>query len=173
MVDQIKIPIDENQPLVPGDKIEIVFDLFGGGLWLRAIQVAQIESNLKKKHPEWNTYSIIDNAGINGTDYIVRIEVIPWEQIPVEDRPTYTATILTPAVIAALIIGGIVTLGVSYTIYKVYGPATVIAETEHDKVLSETLGGQIKLALSGITFKHVIAAGVVFGILAAVGVLKK
>ena len=53
-----KTEIDRNEPLFPGDKIEMHFKYFGPGwLYLRAAELAAVKWTLEQKNPYWELLS--------------------------------------------------------------------------------------------------------------------
>lgn len=53
----MKLPIDKDAPLSPGDVIELKFKWLFSNLWLKAAQVAFIESRLNRKYDEFEILS--------------------------------------------------------------------------------------------------------------------
>lgn len=98
----IRTEIDKDEPLFPGDKIEMHFKPFGPAwVYLRASELALLKWQLSEKNPDW--------------------ELIAWDSVTDPDKLILTFRILGPAVseppiqhagvgmgavIAAIVIGG-------------------------------------------------------------------
>jgi len=97
----LRTEIDKDEPLQPGDVIEMHFKAFGAWVYLRAAELAVLKWQLSKKNPDW--------------------EMTAWDSTTYSDKLILTFRILEPvvsepqvqqagvgmaAVIAAIVIGG-------------------------------------------------------------------
>jgi len=90
----LRTEIDKDEPLQPGDEIEMHFKVFGPNwTYLRAAELAILQWRLEQKKPGW--------------------ELISWDSTTYPDRLVLSFRILktnpvliTAAVIAAIVIGG-------------------------------------------------------------------
>lgn len=96
----IRTEIDRNEPLQPGDVIEMHFKAFGPNwIYLRASELALLEWRLRLKNPD---YELLDWQN-PGDELILTFRI--KEQV--ETGPQIQqAAIGTAAVIAAIVIGG-------------------------------------------------------------------
>jgi hypothetical protein len=53
----MKLSIDKDAPLYPGDKVELKFKWLFSGEWLKAAQIAFVESQLKRKYDQFEILS--------------------------------------------------------------------------------------------------------------------
>ncbi len=99
----LKTEIDKDEPLFPGDEIEMHFKAFGPAwVYLRAAELAVLKWRLSEKHPD---YKLIAWDSVTYPDKLVltfRILDSPqYEKMPVQQ-----AGIGMAAVIAVIVIGG-------------------------------------------------------------------
>ncbi len=96
-----KIPISLNEPLYPGDKIEIRFSL-SGGTWRRATQWAIIENRLQKKYAQFRVtgWTLLDDG------VIAKITIITPEEAEPEIQKAGVAAAITATAIAVAVVGG-------------------------------------------------------------------
>lgn len=78
-----KIPLNPDDEVKPGDKLELVFQLYGP-TWLAAAQYAIIDDRLKKKYDNFKilNYSWDQDAGL----LTVNVEVINPADLPPETQ---------------------------------------------------------------------------------------
>jgi hypothetical protein len=62
----MKLQIDKDAPLSPGDKVELKFKWLFSGEWLKAAQVAFLESRLKRAY---NQFEILQYDMESEPDY--------------------------------------------------------------------------------------------------------
>lgn len=96
----LRTEIDRNEPLQPGDKIEMHFKAFGPNwIYLRASELALLEWRLRLKNPD---YELLEWQN-PGDELILTFRI----KEPAESGPQIQqAGIGTAAVIAAIVIGG-------------------------------------------------------------------
>lgn len=99
----LKTEIDRNEPLNPGDIIEMHFKFLGPGwLYLRAAELAILKWQLEQKNPDWEMTSW------DTTTYPDKLVL----EFLIKERPEYEipqvqkAGVVTPLIIAAIVIGG-------------------------------------------------------------------
>lgn len=96
----IRTEIDRNEPLMPGDKIEMHFKAFGPNwIYLRASELALLEWRLRLKNPD---YELLDWQN-PGDELILTFRIKDSEVVGPQIQQ---ANIGTAAVIAAIVIGG-------------------------------------------------------------------
>ena len=99
----LKTEIDRNEPLNPGDEIEMHFKFVGPNwVYLHAAEFALLEWQLKKGNPYWELKSW--DAYTDPEKLILQFMI----KAPPEDEPVqvYRAGVVTPIIIAAIVIGG-------------------------------------------------------------------
>jgi len=120
----MKFEIDKDEPLFSGDVIEMHFKYLGPNwLYLRAAELALLQGQLEKKHPNWEMLfweSLEDKLVLQ---FLVK-EPPGEAQVQVQK-----ASVVTPIIIAATVIGGGVFMWLSLDkIYKITeSPAGKIA----------------------------------------------
>jgi len=97
----LRTEIDKDEPLKPGDVIEMHFKAYGGWVYLRAAELAILKWQLSEKNPYW--------------------EMIAWDSTTYSDKIVLTFKILEPpegepepyhagvgwaAIIAVIVLGG-------------------------------------------------------------------
>ena len=97
----LKTEIDKDEPLQPGDVIEMYFKVFGGWLYLRAAELAVLKWQLGKKNPDWKM------TAWDSTTYpdmlVLTFEIL--EPVVTEMPVQQAGIITTAAVIGAVVIG--------------------------------------------------------------------
>lgn len=99
----LRTEIDRNEPLNPGDKIEMEFKCLGPGwLYLRAAELAVLKYTLDKKNPYWEL------TAWDSTTYSDKLILEFLIKEPPEEQmgQVQQAGIVTPLIIAAIVIGG-------------------------------------------------------------------
>lgn len=95
--------IDKDEPLLPGDEIEMHFKTFGPAwVYLRASELAILKWRLSEKNPDWKMIAWDHTTYPDKLVLSFRILENPeYEKMPVQE-----AGIGMAAVIAAIVIGG-------------------------------------------------------------------
>lgn len=99
----LRTEINRNEPLLPGDKIEMQFKAIGPGwLFLRAAELAVLQWNLEKENPYWEL------TAWDSTTYPDKLilEFLVKEPPTELEGQVQQAGIVTPLIIAAIVIGG-------------------------------------------------------------------
>ena len=125
----LKTEIDRDEPLNPGDEIEMHFKFVGPGwIYLRAAELAILKWQLELKNPDWEMTSWDSTTYPDKLVLEFLIKEPPEYEVPQVQK----AGIVTPLIIAAIVLGG--GLFIWLTFDKVY------------KITSSTAG---KVALAG------------------------
>jgi len=143
----LKTKILKDEPLLPGDRIELHFKFLGPNWrYLHATELALLEYKLKKKHPLWKMRSW---DAVSTPDKLV-LEYEITEPDPETTPQIQKAGFVTGSIIALTVIGGGVFLWLSLeAIYKI----------------TDSPAGQVALAGTG-------AAGFAFLIIAVILILQ-
>jgi len=114
----LKTEISKDDPLFPGDRIEMRFKLMGPNwVYVHAAELALLEWQLKRKHPYWEMTSW-DSTSDPGRLFLEFTIKGP----PVEETPEIMQAggIVTGLIIAATVIGGTAFMWLSFeAIYKI------------------------------------------------------
>lgn len=125
-----KVKIDLNEPLQPGDVIELHFNSIGL-TWLQSVQIAFLEYHVQKK---FNNFEIINWSIVDKTKIIFTIRIRQTNPVAV-----------TAAIIGAAIIGtGIIGLLLLEKAYK-------IIESPQGKIITAGIGS-IAIAVLAAVF---------------------
>jgi len=99
----LKTEISKDDPLFPGDRIEMRFKFLGPNwVYVHAAELALLEWQLKRKHPYWEMTSWDSTSDPERLILEFAIKGPPFEETP----EVVQASIITGAIIAAAIIGG-------------------------------------------------------------------
>jgi len=98
----LRTEIDKDEPLQPGDEIEMHFKAFGPGwLYLRAAELAILKWQLSRENPDWKM------TAWDSTTYpdklVLTFEIL--EPVVSEPQVQQAGVITTAAVIGAIVIG--------------------------------------------------------------------
>lgn len=128
----LRTEIDKDEPLYPGDEIEMHFKVFGPAwVYLRASELAVLKWQLSKKNPDWE---LIAWDSINYPDKLVLTFQILERPVVSGPQIQKAGVITTAAVIGAVVIG--VELFAWLVLDKIYK-------------ISESPAGKIALAGTG------------------------
>jgi hypothetical protein len=125
----VKTEIDKDEPLYPGDKIEMHFTYLGPNwVYLHAAELALLEWTLKQKNPYWEMLSWQSLEDKLILEFLIK-------EPPAElEVPVQKASFVTAAIIAAIVLGaGLFTWLSLDKIYKI----------------TESPAGQVALAGTG------------------------
>ncbi len=99
----LKTEIDRNEPLNPGDVIEMHFKFLGPNwVYLHAAELAILEWQLKQKNPYWKLNSWDSTSDVNKLILEFLIKEPPVDEAPQVQK----AGFVTPLIIAAIVVGG-------------------------------------------------------------------
>lgn len=123
----LRTEIDKDEPLFPGDKIEMHFEPFGPGwLYLRAAELAMLKWTLERQNPYWEleSWQSLDNKLV--------LEFLVLDSPTEFEGQVQKAGIVTPAIIGAIVLG-----------------AGLFTWLSLDKIYKITESGPGKVALAG------------------------
>jgi len=113
----LKTEIDRDEPLFPGDIIEMHFKFLGPGwVYLRAGELAILKWQLEQKNPDWEltAWDHTTHADMLVLEFLIK-EPLP-DQVPQVQK----AGVVTPLIIAGIVIGGGLFAWLSLkTVYKI------------------------------------------------------
>lgn len=122
----LKTKIDKNEPLNPGDRIEMRFKFLGPNwVYIHAAELAIIEWKLRQDHPLWEMTSWDSTSDPERLILEFRIKGPTTDETP----QVMQASVVTGVIIAATVIGGGLFMWLTFeTIYKITdSPAGKIA----------------------------------------------
>lgn len=127
----LKTEISKDDPLFPGDKIEMRFKFLGPSwVYVHAAELALLEWQLRRKHPLWEMTSWDSTSDPERLFLKFTIKGPPADEQP----QVMQASVVTGLIIAATVIGGGVFMWLSFeAIYKI----------------TESPAGQVALAGTG------------------------
>jgi len=99
----LKTEIDENEPLFPGDVILMTFQTYGSSwIYLRASELCVLKWQLSRKHPYWRMTAWDSTTYPDKLIIEFLIKEPPTDEVPQVQQ----ASVITPLIIAAIVIGG-------------------------------------------------------------------
>lgn len=100
----LRTEIDKDEPLYPGDVIEMHFEAYGPNwTYLRASELAMLEWTLRRKHPEWEL--VRWNQDSAPDTLILTFKILDPTQADPQVQQAGAVAIITGSVIAVAVVG--------------------------------------------------------------------